>query len=130
RFPTRRSSDLGRKAEQQTAGQKPGPVLYPFTAYGWQQLPKAEKVLIKNATVWTNERPGVLQRADVLIEQGKIAAVGTDLRTGGARVIDAEGKHLTPGIVDEHSHIACTRGINEAGQADSESGRASGRASC
>lgn len=107
----------GRKAEQQTAGQKPGPVLYPFTAYGWQQLPKAEKVLIKNATVWTNERPGVLQRADVLIEQGKIAAVGTDLRTGGARVIDAEGKHLTPGIVDEHSHIACTRGINEAGQA-------------
>lgn len=95
----------------------PGPVIYPFLAYGREEPPRQEKVLIRNATVWTNEAEGILENADVLIAGGKIAAVGQGLNAGGAKVIDAEGKHLTPGIVDEHSHIAATRGINEAGQA-------------
>ena len=83
-----------------------GDVIFPFAAYGTSQLPAAEDVLIRGATVWTMEEEGVLEGADVLIRDGRIAAVGTDLNAGSARVIEAEGLHVTPGIIDEHSHIA------------------------
>ena len=94
-----------------------GKVTYPFEPYGWEegQQPKQENILIKNATVWTNEADGVLQNADVLIKNGKIAAVGKNLSDGTARVIDGTGKHVTPGVIDEHSHIAAAS-INEGGQ--------------
>ncbi|HEU4901399.1 MAG TPA: amidohydrolase, partial [Flavisolibacter sp.] len=58
---------------------------------------------------------GILQNTDVLLKNGKIAAVGKNLSENGARVIDGTGKHLTPGIIDEHSHIAAAS-INEGGQ--------------
>jgi imidazolonepropionase-like amidohydrolase len=93
-----------------------GPVVYPFVAFGNATLPKAETVLLKNGTVWTNEKEGILQNADVLIENGKIKAVGKNLSSAGAKVIDATGKHISAGIVDEHSHIAATGGINEGTQ--------------
>jgi imidazolonepropionase-like amidohydrolase len=94
-----------------------GKVVYPFEPFGWEegQAPKQETILIKNATVWTNEKEGVLQNSDVLIRNGKIAAVGKNLSAEGARVIDGTGKHVTAGIIDEHSHIAAAS-INEGGQ--------------
>jgi len=93
-----------------------GSLIYPFTAFGAAELPKVETVLIKNGTVWTNEKDGILQNADVLLENGKIKAVGKNLSAGGAKVIDATGKHITAGIIDEHSHIAGSGGINEGAQ--------------
>ncbi len=92
-----------------------GQVDYPFGAYGSTELPKAETMLIKNATVWTSEKEGVLQQTDVYVKNGKISAVGKNLSEAGARVIDGTGKHLTAGIIDEHSHIAVAS-INEGGQ--------------
>lgn len=94
-----------------------GKVVFPFSPFGWEegQQPKQETILIKNATVWTNEKEGVLQNTDVLLKSGKIAAIGKNLSDAGARVIDGTGKHLTPGIIDEHSHIAVSS-INEGGQ--------------
>ncbi|MGY3794109.1 amidohydrolase family protein [Aquimarina sp. 433] len=89
-------------------------VTYPNIAYGNAALPKSENILFKNATVWTNESEGILKETDVLIKNGKIAAIGKNLSAGNAKVIDATGKHLTSGIVDEHSHIAAAA-INEAG---------------
>ena len=97
----------------------PGPVIYPFTAYGWAERPQPGKYLIRNATVWTCEEEGVLEHTDVLIENGKIARIGQGLPEGDAQVIDATGMHLTPGIIDEHSHIAISRGVNESTQASS-----------
>ncbi len=94
-----------------------GPVIYPFAPYGNTEIPKAEDVLFRNATVWTNEKEGILEHADVLIEHGKIKAVGKNLSAPNVKVIDATGKHISPGIVDEHSHIAATGGINEGTQA-------------
>lgn len=94
-----------------------GPVVYPFAPYGYTELPKQETVLFKNATVWTNEKEGIMQNTDVLIENGKIKAIGKNLPAGTAKVIDATGKHLSPGIVDEHSHIAVSNGVNEGTQA-------------
>jgi len=95
-----------------------GPVVYPFAPFGNTQLPKQETVLFKNSTVWTNEKEGILQNTDVLIENGKIKAIGKNLSApSGAKVVDATGKHISPGIVDEHSHIAVTGGVNEGTQA-------------
>ncbi len=92
-----------------------GTLTYPNMAYGFKEIPKEENVLIKNATVWTNEAEGILTNADVLVEKGKITAVGKNLSSANARVIDGTGKHVTAGIIDEHSHIAC-ESINEGGQ--------------
>ncbi len=89
-----------------------GDIIYPFQAYGFTHLPQQETLLIKNATVWTLEQAGVLQQTDVLLEGGKIKAIGKSLTANNARIIDAQGKHLTPGIVDEHSHIALS-GVND-----------------
>lgn len=94
-----------------------GDILYPNMAYGWKEYPKAENILIRNATVWTNEKDGILQNTDVLIQNGKIAQIGKNLNAGNAKVIDGTGKHLSPGIVDEHSHIAIQEGVNEGAAA-------------
>ena len=94
-----------------------GKVVYPFEPFGWsdEEKPKQETILIKNATVWTNEKEGVLENADVLIKDGKISAVGKNLSDASARIIDGTGKHVTAGIIDEHSHIAAAS-INEGAQ--------------
>ena len=82
-----------------------GNVLYPFVAHGFSTLPPQQTILVKNATVWTNEAEGVLQNTDVLLKDGKIQKIGKDITDPSAKVIDGTGKHLTPGIIDEHSHI-------------------------
>lgn len=62
------------------------------------------ETLIRNATVLTITR-GTLTNSDVLIRNGKIAAVGTNLKAAAnARVIDGTNKFVMPGIVDCHSH--------------------------
>lgn len=99
--------------------QPAGNIIYPFVAFGTETAPKQETVLLKNATVWTNEKEGVLLNADVLLENGKIKAVGKGLAAGNAKVIDATGKHITAGLIDEHSHIAIAGGVNEGAQSSS-----------
>ncbi|MCH8317553.1 MAG: amidohydrolase family protein, partial [Bacteroidetes bacterium] len=119
--PPKGGTEEGNKKDtitgQEARDRKPGAVIYPFTAYGWEKKPKQETVLIKNATVWTNERDGILKNTDVLIQNGKISKIGRGLTAKNARVIDATGKHLTSGIIDEHSHIAIYKGVNEGTQA-------------
>lgn len=99
-----------KKKEEEEEDKKPeiGEVIYPFVAHGTSVLPKQETILIKNATVWTNENEGVLENTDVLLQNGKIAQIGKNLLSANARIIDGTGKHLTPGIIDEHSHIAAS----------------------
>ena len=94
-----------------------GPLIYPFAAFGRKELPKGGTVLIKNATVWTNEKEGKLENTDVLLRNGKIERIGKNLSATGAQVVDGTGKHLTPGIIDEHSHIAIDGSVNEGTQA-------------
>ncbi len=96
-----------------------GEVVYPFNAYGRTELPKAGRVIFKNATVWTGESDGVLENTDVVIENGKILQVGKNLTPLNVASIDATGKYLTAGIIDEHSHIAVSKGVNEGTQASS-----------
>ncbi|MDD3721091.1 MAG: amidohydrolase family protein [Lutibacter sp.] len=91
------------------------PVTYPNIAFGFKEKPKQESILFKNVTVWTGENEGILKNTDVLIAAGKISKIGANLSAKDAKIIDGTSKHLTAGIIDEHSHIA-TVAVNEAGQ--------------
>ncbi len=91
------------------------PVTFPNEAYGFTERPKQQTILFQNATVWTNEEAGILKNTDVLVKDGQIAEIGNNLSASNALVIDATGKHITSGVIDEHSHIA-TAAVNEAGQ--------------
>lgn len=90
---------------------------FPNMAFGLDSLPKKDIYVIKNATVWTNEKEGVLKNASVVVENGKITAFNPTIVPKNAKIIDGTGKHLTTGIIDEHSHIAISKGVNESGQA-------------
>jgi imidazolonepropionase-like amidohydrolase len=91
------------------------PVTFPNIAFGNAQKPVLQTLLFKNATVWTNEKEGILQETDVLVKNGKITNIGKNISDASATIIDAKGKHLTSGIIDEHSHIAISSGVNEGG---------------
>lgn len=94
-----------------------GEIIYPFVAYGWSKKPEPETIIFKNATLWTMEDEAKApMQGDLLIRGGKIVDVGQDLSASGAREVDASGMHITPGIIDEHSHIALS-GVNEGSHA-------------
>lgn len=79
----------------------------------------AETVLIRNATVLTVTK-GTVQNGSVLIENGKIAAVGKNVSgPANATIVDATGRYLMPGIIDCHSHTAIEGGVNEGTLSDS-----------
>jgi len=74
-------------------------------------------IFIQNATVLTVTH-GNIEHGSILIRDGKIAAVGSDLKAPeGATIIDATGQFVMPGIIDCHSHIAVDGSVNEAGPA-------------
>ncbi len=118
-----RSGDLpaeGPGKQAPVSSPETGPMIFPFTAFGWTERPKAQTFLVKNATVWTNEKDGILPNTDVLVSEGKIRQIGKNLTApAGAAIVDGTGKHLTAGIIDEHSHIAASRSINEGTQESS-----------
>ncbi|HVI25315.1 MAG TPA: amidohydrolase [Xanthomonadaceae bacterium] len=65
----------------------------------------SQPVLLRHATVLTGTGTR-LDDADVLLADGKVAAVGQGLQApAGAQVVDATGKWVTPGIIDVHSHL-------------------------
>jgi imidazolonepropionase-like amidohydrolase len=69
------------------------------------QVPANAPLLIQGATVLTGTGAR-LEGADVLIVDGRVQAVGTALSAPvGARIIDARGRWVTPGIIDIHSHL-------------------------
>jgi len=109
------NSGVKKKEEAKNDHVKVMPITYPNGAYGFSNLPKQESILFKNATVWTNEKDGILKNTDVLVKDGKIAAIGTNLSSKGAKIVDAAGKHLTAGIIDEHTHIGISGRGNEGG---------------
>lgn len=117
----RRTGDLPTEAVR-AATDKPKtalfPVNYPLGAYGIAAAPERPKaVAFQHATIWTCGPAGVIQDGTLVIAEGKIAAVGANASIPeGAVVVDLSRKHLTPGIVDCHSHVATDGGINEESQ--------------
>ena len=101
------------------ASKKDEPVVTPAVmgnTEAWRVAAPAQPavVLVKNATIWTAGPQGILKNADLLVKAGKIAAIGRNLNApAGALVIDAAGKQVAPGIIDEHSHAAILGNVNE-----------------
>lgn len=94
-------------------------VNFPLGAYGVESIPKRPRfIAFRNATVWTCGPQGILKTATVLIRDGKVWKVGRKVNVPKrAKVIDASGMHISPGIIDCHSHFATDGGVNESGQA-------------
>lgn len=111
------------KGVGKAAGEAPLPELpgYPFGPYAVASYPEQETLLFTNATVWTQSERGTIESGWVLVRDGRISAVGAGDHPRLPEktiTIDAAGKHITPGLIDAHSHSGLFRfGVNEAGQA-------------
>ena len=93
-------------------------VNYPLGDFGTVDPVAQQTVVFRNATVWTCGEAGILKKASVLVKDGIIQAVGTEIDVPDDAVeINLKGRHLTPGIIDCHSHMASDGGINESAQA-------------
>jgi imidazolonepropionase-like amidohydrolase len=69
------------------------------------QAPATRPTVIRNATILTAAGP-VIENGAVLLQNGKVAAVGATVNApADAVVIDGSGKWVTPGIIDDHSHL-------------------------
>ena len=116
-------NDQKNKKEDSVTEQIPS-VWLPNKSYGLNKKLEAKSILFKNATLWTNEDLGIVKSADIAISNGKIVAIGENLDTNqitnttntSFEIINVKGKHITSGIIDEHSHIAISKGVNERSQ--------------
>src|SRR5262249_5048565 len=84
------------------------------TETGTAQSGVAGVILIRNATIMTASH-GTIKNGSILIRDGKIAAVGQNVRSSdpGIREMEATGKYITRGIIDCHSHTAVEGNVNE-----------------
>ncbi len=92
----------------------PAATVDPVSAWNSGVPEQPAAVLVRHATIWTSTAQGRLEDADLLVRQGKIVAVGTGLQApAGAVVIDGSSLHVTPGLIDAHSHTGVTGQVNE-----------------
>ncbi len=92
------------------------PFIRPAMEFGRTAAPEQPAaVVVRNATVWTQGTQGRLENADLLVQNGKIVKVGQKLTAPkGAVEIDGTGKHVTPGLIDPHTHGGVSS-VNESG---------------
>lgn len=92
------------------------PFIRPAMEFGRTAPPEQPAaVVVRNATVWTQGAQGRLENADLLVQNGKIVKVGQKLTAPkGAVEIDGTGKHVTPGLIDPHTHGGVSS-VNESG---------------
>jgi imidazolonepropionase-like amidohydrolase len=91
---------------------------FPAGEYARNGLPAQNTVIVRNVTAWVTGKDEPEVGVDVLIQNGKIAAVGPTLKVPNNSVeIDGAGKHLSPGLIDAHSHVAAGGNVNEASHA-------------
>lgn len=90
---------------------------FPAGAFGRKAHPgQAPWTIIRNTTLWTSTDAGVIEDGDMLIRHGKIVEVGRNLAApNGATVVDATDRHVTPGLIDAHSHTAISGENHEGG---------------
>lgn len=94
-------------------------VNYPLGGFGRKEIPAPAKLTaFVHATIWTCGPQGKIEDGTLIVADGRIVDVGKDIRIPvGAEVIDVRGMHITPGIIDCHSHMATDGGVNESTQA-------------
>ncbi len=81
---------------------------------GTASSPKDDSFVLRGATVYPASKPA-MEQADVLVENGKIVAVGKNVGIpSNVRVIDLSGKVVIPGLIDIHSHLGIYEDANES----------------
>lgn len=121
--------DDGEGGAESGDGDDDGPLLVPdlpglpFGAFASEGIPANDATVITGGTVWTSGPAGVIDDGTVVMIDGRIRWVGptSEVPDGvipiGAYTIDATGKHVTPGLIDCHSHTGIAGGVNEGTQA-------------
>ena len=109
-------AEKGKKSKKESASNLS--LVFPEGAYGLDgDVPNPRTILINDATIWTSGPKGVLKEWDILFQDGKVKKIARNisLPRGNALVINGKGKHVTPGFIDAHSHMA-GESINEGFQ--------------
>ena len=109
-------AEKGKKSKKESASNLS--LVFPEGAYGLDgDVPNPRTILINDATIWTSGPKGILKEWDILFQDGKVKKIARNisLPRGNALVIDGTGKHITPGLIDAHSHMA-GESINEGFQ--------------
>jgi imidazolonepropionase-like amidohydrolase len=115
--PERRNPE---KEERDAIAAVPERYGYPFGPYMLPSIPEQQSLLFINATIWTAAKDGIIENGWMFVKDGTIAAIGRGgppSRAGEVEVVDLQGRHIAPGIIDCHSHTGISRGVNESGQA-------------
>jgi imidazolonepropionase-like amidohydrolase len=107
----------GEKKQEEKFVMPPEQLNYPLGEYGRTAPPQPEDFIIINATIWTSGPQGIIKNGWMHIQGGKIAEIGAGSppRVGGT-LVDLQGKHITPGLIDCHSHTGINGGVNEFAQ--------------
>lgn len=119
-----RGRGAGRGAQDPDKFEMPPDALtFPLGEYGLARPPVPQNVMVRNATIWTAGPHGIIEEGILLAIDGKTAFVGSadewDRSNSPYKVrsdltmIDAAGKHITPGLIDCHSHTGISSGVNE-----------------
>jgi imidazolonepropionase-like amidohydrolase len=112
----RRLEDPAKSEDKASPSSPPTPARHLANRAPWPPLPEPapKYVLIKDATIWTQGPQGTLRGASLLVKEGVIKEIGFRVKAPpGALVIAAGGRHLTPGLIDCHSHSFGEGGVNE-----------------
>jgi len=101
----------------------PADLALPLGAFGRSEAPQQEFVLLRGATIWTAAADGIIENGDLLIQDGRIVSVGPHIdwsfpRGAEPTIVDVTGKHITPGLIDCHSHTGISGGVNEFSHAN------------
>ncbi len=103
-----------REGVEKSASAAPEKDVRPLPARDAGPVAAPSAVVVRGATIWTQGGAGILEEADLVVVDGKIAAVGKNLKApAGAVEVDGRGKHVTPGIIDAHSHTGVDGDDNE-----------------
>ena len=103
--------------EQKKEAERPALVPAPFPE---GPIESPSEVLVRNATIWTCGPQGILESANLLVRNGRIVQVGPGLTAGpDVKIVDGTGLHVTPGLMDCHSHSMIVGDVNEATLASS-----------
>ena len=97
----------------------PEDIAYPLGARGRVHAVTPDNVRFEHATLWTASDAGIIKDGCLIVQDGRIVYAGhTEAAPqSDGRVIDATGLHITPGLIDCHSHTGIDGGVNEFNQA-------------
>src|SRR5262249_1865254 len=95
----------------------------PFGPYAMEAIPTQDDIVFEHATIWTSGPEGVIADGSMRVRDGKILWIADNSKSGafkvdpGTKTVDCRGKHITPGLIDCHSHTGMSGSVNEGGQA-------------